>query len=106
MASTLKPKTLTDAALKAIKPPVEGRLVVRDPTVTGLVLRISPPSERHPVGGRAWSLEVKAPDGRQRRVTLGAYPEVGLAEARRLAGRTRAGVRDGANPTAAKRARR
>jgi integrase len=106
MAGTWKPKTLTDAALKAIKPPAQGRLVVRDPTVTGLVLRVSPPSERHPAGRRAWSLEVKAPDGRQLRITLGAYPEIGLAEARRRAGRMRADVRDGADPTAAKRARR
>lgn len=106
MAGTLKPKALTDAMLKAIKPRAEGRLVVRDPAATGLVLRISPPGERHPAGRRAWSLEVKAPDGRQLRVTLGAYPEISLAEARRLAGRTRADVLDGADPTAAKRARR
>ncbi len=106
MAGTLKPKTLTDAALKAIKPPAEGRLAVRDPTATGLVLRISPPSARHPAGRRAWSLEVKGPNGRQLRVTLGAYPEVGLAEARRRAGRVRADVLGGADPTAAKRAQR
>lgn len=88
---------LTDTELRAIKAPVTGRLVVRDPACRGLALRISAPSQRHPSGGRSWSLEVKV-NHAQRRFTIGPYPEISLAEARKRAGALRAKALDGHDP--------
>ena len=80
---------LTDAEIRGLPAPAEGRLVVRDPACRGLELRLTAPSSRNPAGTRTWSLEVKAA-GRQRRFTIGRYPEVGLGEARQRAGKLRA----------------
>ncbi len=48
-------------------------------------------------GGAQWVLRVTV-HGRRREMGLGRYPDVGLAEARRLAEGARAIVRDGADP--------
>lgn len=88
---------LTDPEIRALAPPAEGRLALRDPACRGLELRRAAPSSRNPAGTRTWSLEVKVA-GRQRRFTIGRYPEVGLAEARRRAGRLRADALDGRDP--------
>jgi integrase len=92
-----KPKEpLTAAEVKAIKTPTEGRLVVRDPGCTGLALRVTS------AGVRTWSLEIKA-EGRQRRFTVGDAKVVGLAEARKIAGRLRDQVEAGNDPVVERR---
>src|SRR3954454_2340030 len=93
---------LTDAEIRTLAPPAEGRLVVRDPACRGLELRLTAPSSRNPAGARTWSLEVKVA-GRQRRFTIGPYPDIGLAEARKRAGRLRAEAREGRDPVEEKR---
>src|SRR3954447_25381594 len=85
---------LTDTEIRALAAPAEGRLVLRDPACRGLELRIAAPSSRNPAGARTWSLEVKVA-GRQRRFTIGSYPEIGLGEARKRAGRLRAEAVEG-----------
>jgi integrase len=53
---------------------------------------------------KSWSLTYTTIEGRRRRVCLGLYPEVSLANARRKAEDTRTSVRQSADPQAAKRA--
>lgn len=82
----------TVAALK----PVAGKTVeLIDGAVPGLRCRMSPS------GSLSWSLSIRDAEGGRRRFTLGL---MGLAEAREKAWETRAMVRDGNDPTAAKRA--
>lgn len=91
---------LTAAEVGAIKPPTEGRLVLRDPSCRGLTFRITSS------GARTWSLEVKA-DGRQRRFSVGDAAALTLSEARKKATALRASVLDhGADPVAERKAQR
>ena len=103
-------RNLTDVDVKSAKP---GTHVIRlrDGKVKGLHLVI------HPHGAKAWGLsytspEVRAtdkdgntrrdPDGRpimaRRNITLGQYPGVSLATARRRAGKKRNQIDDGIDP--------
>jgi integrase len=93
---------LTDAEIRKLAAPTSGRLVVRDPAIRGLELRLTAPSTRNPEGSRTWSLEVKA-GGRQRRFTIGSYPFVTLGEARRKAGKLRSEVLEGRDPVEERR---
>ena len=55
-------------------------------------------------GSKRWSLEFRSPvDQKRRTIGFGAYPEVGLAEARRRADEARALVRDGVDPSGARK---
>ncbi|MBR0672903.1 tyrosine-type recombinase/integrase [Neoroseomonas soli] len=91
---------LNDAWLKAMQPPAEGRIEVRDLGCPGLILRMTK-------GGIAsWSARGAMSDGRYSRVTLGTYPTVGLAEARKRAVACRASVQGGGDPIGEKRAKR
>jgi integrase len=76
------------------------RITLADPGQRGLQLRITP----H--GTRTWVLYCRDALGRPRRFPLGAYPEIGLAHARRAASAMREQVRQGAVPIAAARERR
>lgn len=88
---------LTAAEVAAIRPPSEGRTVVRDPGSRGLTLRVTSS------GVRTWSLEVKV-GGRQRRFSIGNGSTVSLSEARKAAGALRARVLDaGADPVEERR---
>lgn len=69
-----------------------------DGFVPGLRVRIMPS------GTRTWSLNIRDSKGERRRFDVGA--ELGLAEARRRAEVLRQAVRDGADPTATRRAAR
>ena len=66
---------LTDARVAAIQPPPKGQKEHRDDLVTGLRLRVG-------AGGRkAWIVRTRAA-GKPINKTLGAYPVLGLADAR------------------------
>jgi integrase len=80
-----------------VKPPPHGRIEVRDTKVLGLVARITPS------GQVSWAARGRRPDGREARVTLGTWPALSLAEARKRAQGARAAVADGADPAADKR---
>ncbi len=59
-----------------------------------------------PDGARTWVLVYTAPDGRRRRVTLGSYPDMTLAEARGAAEDARDTLRAGGDPIDERQAER
>lgn len=69
---------LTDAAVRRMRPPATGRLEVWDAALPGFGVRITDK------GRRSWVLMSRY-RGRPIRVTVGAWPATGLAEARSLA---------------------
>jgi integrase len=77
-------KALTDAAVQRLKPPSSGQTDIFDSGYPGLALRIS-------YGGRrAWVCFTRE-NGKLKRVSLGLYPAVSLAEAREAWRNVRAG---------------
>ena len=73
---------LTERRVETAKSrPGQERLELRDTKVRGLELRVGLKT-----GSKSWALVyTRLSDGRVRRVTIGPYPELGLADARRLA---------------------
>jgi integrase len=69
---------LTDTAVKAIPAPPQGYKIYHDETVPGFGVRVTAN------GAKSFVLMHGNP---RRRVTLGKYPLIGLADARRVAGR-------------------
>ena len=92
-------RDLTDAFLRTLRPPATGRLELRDARTPNLLLRVTARS-------MVWAVRARTRDGKRTNVTLGRYPAVGLAEARRRALATLAAIHRGADPIAEKRAAR
>ena len=67
---------LTDAFVKNISPPAEGRIDVVDETTPGLVLRVTA------TGIKSWSIRYRPKGGAQMRQGFGTYPATSLADAR------------------------
>jgi integrase len=88
-------RALTTAAVERIKPPASGQSEHFDSGFPGLALRISYG------GSRSWVYFYRT-HGKQRRLTLGAYPALSLAEARERWREARAAVERGDDPAAAK----
>lgn len=83
---------LTPAFLRSVKPPASGQVEYPDGACPGLRLRLSQ-------GGTAtWILGCRDAAAKTRRFTLGAYPGLGLANAREKARQLREEVRQGADP--------
>jgi integrase len=94
-------KELTSAALKSLKAPKRGVAELWDERSRGLCLRV------FPSGRTTWTFRYRPKDGgSRRRIALGDYPAIGLAEARRRADRHRGMVSDGGDPAAERRIRR
>ncbi len=94
---------LTDAAIrKIIADAATGvRTELTDAATPGLKVRAAKN------GRAAWSIKLRDYTGAQVRVTLGEYPYLGIADARRKAAVTRYQIQqEGKNPTAEKRAAR
>ena len=92
---------LTAAKLQHLDPPPSGVLELWDDRARGLCLRV------FPSGKASWTYRYRPRGGGGRkRVGLGEYPTVGLAEARRRADRIRGEVSGGADPAAERRAQR
>jgi integrase len=88
---------LTDAAVKSLKPPQQGRLELRDSDVRGLAIRVT---EK---GSKSWVLWYwNAVAKRKRRLTLGEYPAITLAAARELARGHKTTIAHGSDPAATK----
>ena len=85
----LAKKVLTTVSLKSTRPPRQGQKEIADGVVRGLRFRISSTNVRSYV----LSYRVK---GRLTRKVIGYYPEMDLAEARRLAQE----IKDGGAPAA------
>ena len=91
-------KSLTDSAIKALKAPASGRLELADLRCAGLSYRITA------TGVRSWTFRFRDPQsGKDARFTVGHYPDISLAEARKAADGLRAKVAKGINPIVAKR---
>lgn len=85
---------LTDTALRNAKPgPKTQRLF----DGAGLYLEISP------AGGKWWRLKYRL-DGKEKRISLGVYPEVGLKEARERRDLARKQVAEGGDPSETRKA--
>ncbi len=91
---------LSDAALRALKPPTKGRIELQDTLVPQLWARLTS------TGALTFSIVTRTRDGRQVRPTLGQWPTLPLAQARKQARDLLAAIRTGADPTAEKEAAR
>ena len=92
--------TLTDKAIKAFKPTPGKRLEYFDADVPGLALRITE------TGHKSWSLHYRTTAARLRRLTIGEYPTIGLAKARKKANAALRAADGGDDPAAEKKAAR
>jgi integrase len=89
---------LTEAMLTALLPPPSGRIELQDARVPELSFRVTSKDRR------TWSVRARLPDGRQIRPSIGRYPRVGIAAARRGAKEMLGQISRGIDPTAEKRA--
>jgi hypothetical protein len=69
----------TAQAIKNIKPPAIGQVEYWDTAGKGFGLCA------FPSGRKTWMLFYRTPEGRQRRLSLGTYPTISLADARKQA---------------------
>ena len=102
-----KSVSLTENAIqKAFRDVAEagGRRDIIDAKEPGLHLRVSAPSRRTAKGQGRWTLSMRDREGRLRRFQLGAWPTMGISDAREAARSLRSKVRqDGADPVAERR---
>jgi len=78
---------LTDIAVARLKAIAGTRFDRFDSAMPGMAIRISGPTPRNPRGRRVWTLMFK-----RKRITLGTYPDMSLAEARRRAMAIKSGM--------------
>src|SRR5215211_7073323 len=91
-------RKLSDSFLRGLKSPNSGRIEFSDLACSGLEFRLTSS------GAASWSFRYREPTTRRlTRLTIGAYPEIKLAKARRQADEYRAAVADGKDPAAEKR---
>ena len=95
-----KRRILNASTLKALAPPPTGSVDHFDDLTPGLSLRITSNDVR------TWTVFFRDKTGRQKRLTLGRYPAVTLADARELAREAQRKVAKGGDPVAEKRAAR
>jgi integrase len=89
-------RSLTDATVKRIKPPAEGQLDVFDQGFPGLALRLS-------YGGRKSFVYFYKVGGRLRRMSLGTYPAISLAQAREAWREARQDAQAGRDPASVRK---
>ncbi|NNE87958.1 MAG: DUF4102 domain-containing protein, partial [Silicimonas sp.] len=87
-------KALTPAAIGKMKPP-EKRIEVPDPALSGLYLVLQPS------GAKSWAVRYRFA-AKPRKLTLGKWPIIGLADARMAASEALAEVEHGRDPGADK----
>ena len=90
-------KALTDKAVAAAEPDLAKRREMPDAALPGFYLVIQPS------GAKSWAVRYRAA-GKPRKLTLGSYPALGLAEARKAARAAVAKATEGADPAAEKKA--
>jgi integrase len=89
-----KPTRLTTKFVEAVRPTPGRQAAYPDVQIAGLELRVSP-------GGRkVWSFRYRTLEGKQRRMSLGAFPALDLGDARDRAIKVLGSVSDGADPAA------
>ena len=85
---------LTDAAVKRLKPPAQGNRVTYDADVKGFGARVTAAS------ARAFVLNYVTKAGRERRYTIGQFPDWSTTAARAKARELRRLIDDGGDPLA------
>jgi len=90
---------LTDAMVRKALPPMRGQTMVWDGEVKGFALRVTPG------GAKAFVLDYRA-EGRQRRITLGQYPDWSVQAARKTAKELKREVDHGRDPMGDRHAQR
>jgi len=93
---------LTDRTVQGLKPPATGQVDYFDTAggLPGFCVRVTA------AGVKTWTVLYRNPDRRLRRLTLGRYPLVSLADARELARKALAATVQGEDPAGEKQARR
>jgi integrase len=89
-------RALTAASVERLKPPAKGQVEHFDQGFPGLALRLSYG------GGKSWVYFYRL-NGRQRRLTFGTYPSLGLAEARQAWREAKQDLEAGRDPHAARK---
>lgn len=97
--SAANSRRLTDAIARKALPSARGAAILWDAEVKGFGLRLSPG------GGRSFMLDYRA-EGRQRRITIGAYPDWSVAAARKAAKAMKREVDHGRDPMSERHAER
>lgn len=92
-------KTLTAKGVEAMKADPSKRIEVPDGGMTGLYLVVQP------TGGKGWAFRYRF-GGKPSKLTIGKWPDVGLAEARRAAAEALEKIEGGIDPAEEKRASR
>jgi integrase len=92
-------RKLTDLFVERVKPPARDRIEYFDAAFGGLALRVTA------TGHKSWSLYYRI-HGRLRRFTMGSYPSIKPAQARREAAVALESARQGTDPSEEKRIRR
>lgn len=90
-------KALTTKSIEALKPNPAKRLEIPDPALVGLYLVVQPS------GAKSWALRYRYA-GKPKKLTLGRWPILGLAEARTAASEAIEEVEGGTDPSAKKKA--
>src|SRR4051794_15378489 len=90
-------KALTVKSIEAIKASTS-RVEIPDGGLKGLYFVVQP------TGAKSWAVRYRH-GGRPRKMTIGAYPLFGLAEARQAAGSALRTIADGRDPAAEREAR-
>jgi len=85
---------LTDAEIKRISAPLTGNTVTYDSAVTGLGIRVTA------AGHRAFILNYRTRTGKQRRYTIGTFPDWSVTGAREEAKRLKREIDAGGDPLA------
>ena len=81
--------TLTDVAIRNAKP---GEKAIKLADGAGMFLLVTP------AGGKLWRLKYRI-DGREKLLAIGAYPEIGLSDARKRREEARALIAQGKDPS-------
>lgn len=92
---------LTDTECRAAKCP-EDRAFIRLADAGGLYLEVTRPGPRNPGGSKLWRWKYRFL-GKEKRLALGHYPQVSLAEARREHAKARDTLAHGVDPGAMRR---
>lgn len=93
-------RILNALSIRSLKPPTSGRVDYFDDATPGLSLRVTSNDVR------TWTLFYRDKNARQKRLTLGRYSAVSLADARELAREAQLKVAKGGDPVTEKRAAR
>jgi integrase len=96
---------ISDSWLKRQAAPASGATTIWDSDITGFGVRIFAPTRRHSAGARSFFVNYRI-DGREKRFTIGAYPDWSAEAARAEAKELRRRIDRGEDPALDRKTRR